>query len=69
MTVPEHVDALARLTVEAGVNLREGQIVVVSAALGQEELARAVAGACYDRGARYVEVNYNDPHVRRTRLL
>ena len=51
MTVSEQIDALARLTAEAGVNTTEGQIVVVSATLGQEELARAIAGACYDRGA------------------
>jgi aminopeptidase len=68
VTVSEHVDALARLAAGAGAGAAEGQIVVVSAVLGQEELARAIAGACYDRGAEYVEVNYSDPHVRRVRL-
>jgi aminopeptidase len=68
VTVSEQIEALARLTAEAGVNTTEGQIVVVSATLGQEELARAIAGACYDRGAEYVEVNYIDPYVRRVRL-
>ncbi|HLI59767.1 MAG TPA: aminopeptidase [Solirubrobacteraceae bacterium] len=68
MTASEHAAALATLAAGAGVNVAEGQIVVVSATLGQEALAREIAGACYDRGADYVEVNYLDPHLRRTRL-
>jgi aminopeptidase len=68
MTQSEYVDALAQLTAGAGVAVAEGQIVVVSATLGQEEIARSIAGACYDRGAQYVEVNYADPQLRRTRL-
>src|SRR6202012_6021747 len=31
-------------------------------------VARAIAGACYDRGAQYVEINYADPYLRKTRL-
>jgi aminopeptidase len=64
----DQIPALARLAAEAGINVTEDQIVVVSATLGQEELARAIAGACYDLGARYVEVNYSDPYVRKIRL-
>ena len=66
--MPEYIPALARLAATAGSNTTEGQTVVVSATLGQEALARAIAGACYELGARYVEVNYSDPHVRRVRL-
>src|ERR1700733_3927234 len=66
--MPDLIPALARLAVEAGINATENQMVVVSATLGQEDLARAIAGACYDRGARYVEVNYSDPYVRKVRL-
>jgi aminopeptidase len=62
------IPALARLAAQAGINAAEDQIIVVSATLGQEELARAIAGACYDLGARYVEVNYRDPYVRKVRL-
>lgn len=64
----DQVQVLARLTAGAGINVTEGQIVVVSATLGQEGIARAIAGACYDRGAQYVEINYADPQLRRTRL-
>ena len=66
--MPDLIPALARLAVEAGINATENQMVVVSATLGQEDLARAIAGACYDIGARYVEVNYSDPYVRKVRL-
>ena len=66
--MPDQIPALARLTAAAGINATENQIVVVSATLGQQELARAIAGACYDLGARYVEVNYSDPYVRKVRL-
>jgi aminopeptidase len=66
--MPDYISPLARLAAQAGSNTTEGQIVVVSATLGQEALARAIAAACYDLGARYVEVNYSDPHVRKVRL-
>jgi aminopeptidase len=68
VTASEQLEALARLTAGAGINVSEGQIVVVSATFGQEDLARAIAGACYDLGADYVEVNYSDPYLRRVRL-
>ena len=51
-----------------GANVQEGQIVLVNAELGHEELARAVAEAAYERGAKFVDVNYFDPHVKRARI-
>jgi aminopeptidase len=42
--------------------------VLVQADLGHEELARAVAAAAYDRGAKFVDVNYFDPYVKRARI-
>ncbi len=61
--------AYARLLVEFGANVQEGQIVRVRAFTGQEEAARAVAAAAYKRGASFVDVWYFDPHVKRARLL
>lgn len=66
--MPDPIPALARLAAQAGINATENQTIVVSATLGQQDLARAIAGACYDLGARYVEVNYSDPHIRKVRL-
>jgi aminopeptidase len=58
---------LAELSVH-GANIQPGQIVLVTAQLGQEEMARAVAVAAYDRGAKFVDVSYFDPWIKRARI-
>ncbi|MFZ1879146.1 MAG: aminopeptidase [Gaiellaceae bacterium] len=58
---------LAELSVH-GSNVQPGQVVLVNAELGQEELARAIAAAAYDRGAKFVDVNYFDPLGKRVRI-
>jgi aminopeptidase len=64
----EIVDPLAQLAVDVGANVQPGQVVGVGADIGQEELARAVATAAYRRGARFVDVRYFDPYVKRARI-
>lgn len=51
-----------------GANVQPGQLVGVNARVGQEELARAIAESAYRRGARYVDVVYFDPLVKRARI-
>src|SRR5436190_5473069 len=63
------IEQLARLSVELGANVQPGQVVGVSAETGQEEIARAVAEAAYERGAKFVDVRYFDSEVKRLRLL
>ncbi|MCW2964179.1 MAG: peptidase aminopeptidase [Actinomycetia bacterium] len=63
----DRVTRLAQLAVH-GANVQPGQVVLVQADLGHEELARAVAAAAYDRGAKFVDVNYFDPYVKRARI-
>jgi aminopeptidase len=58
---------LAELAVY-GANVQEGQIVIVNAAIGLEEQARATAEAAYKRGAKFVDVVYFDPWVKRARI-
>jgi aminopeptidase len=58
---------LAELSVH-GANVQEGQIVVVQAEIGLEEQARATAEAAYKRGAKFVDVAYFDPYVKRARI-
>ena len=58
---------LAELAVH-GANVQPDQIVMVSAELGQQELARAVAAAAYGRGAKFVDVVYFDLHLKRARV-
>ena len=62
------VERLADLLVGFGANLQRGQILGVTAYLGMEEAARAVARSAYKRGARYVDVFWWDHHVKRERL-
>ena len=52
-----------------GANVQPGQIVVVEAELGMEPLTRAIAVEAYGAGARFVDVTYFDPYVKRARLL
>ena len=62
------VDRLADLLVGFGANLQPGQILGVTAYFGMEDAARAVARAGYKHGAKYVDVFWWDPLVKRARL-
>jgi aminopeptidase len=66
--VDGRVERLAELAVGFGANVQPGQIATVGADVGQEELARAVAAAAYRRGAKFVDVSYFDPLVKRARI-
>jgi aminopeptidase len=59
---------LADLAVVVGANVQPGQIVGVTAELGHEDLVRAIAASAYDRGAKFVDVWYVDPLVKRARI-
>ena len=59
---------LADLAVAVGANVQPGQIVCVTAELGHHDLARAIAASAYDRGAKFVDVWYIDPLVKRARI-
>ncbi|HEX3805382.1 MAG TPA: aminopeptidase [Gaiellaceae bacterium] len=63
----DRLNRLAELSVH-GANVQEGQIVMVNAEIGLEEQARATAAAAYKRGAKFVDVVYFDPHLKRARV-
>ena len=63
----ERLARLAELSIH-GANLQPGQILMVTAEIGQEPLARAVAAAAYKKGAKFVDVDYFDPFVKRARI-
>jgi aminopeptidase len=65
---PATLEQLAGLAVGLGANVQPGQVVAVESEVGKEEVTRAVAAAAYRRGARFVDVSYFDPHVKRYRL-
>jgi aminopeptidase len=64
----ELTQGLAELAVTLGANVQPGQIVSVAADHDQDELARAIATSAYQRGARFVDVLYFDPYVKRARI-
>jgi aminopeptidase len=65
VTAAERLDAYARLAVEVGTNLQEGQVLDVLAFPEHAPLVRAVARAAYRAGASYVTVEWRDPGMRR----
>ena len=68
----DHADLtrrLADLIVGYGANVQPGQVLAVTTYPGKEELAREIARAGYERGARWVDVVSFDPRVKRERLV
>jgi aminopeptidase len=61
-------ERLADLAVRLGANVQPGQVVRLQAEVGEKDLARAVAAAAYREGARFVDVVYFDPYVKRARI-
>jgi aminopeptidase len=58
----------AELAVRVGANVVPGQLVFVGGLVEHATLLRAIARAAYEAGARYVDVNYADNHVRRAMI-
>jgi aminopeptidase len=61
----DRLEAYARLIVGVGLNLQRGQDVQISAFVEHAPLAQALARTAYQAGARYVDVLYQDNHVRK----
>jgi aminopeptidase len=59
---------LAELAVRVGCNVQPGQILAVRASFGQEEIARAIAESGYQHHAKFVDVDYFDPYLKRIRI-
>ena len=67
--MPSRVERLADLLVNFGANVQKGQILDIGSGLGKEELTRAITASAYRRGAKFVDVHYWDPHLKRERVL
>ena len=64
----ETIAKLADLAVRVGANVQPDQVVSVAGEPHKEYLTRAVAGAAYRAGARFVDVQWFDPWVKRERI-
>jgi len=62
------IQRLADLAIGFGCNLQEGQIVAISGEPGKERLIRALAESAYRHGAKFVDVGWFDPWVKRARI-
>ena len=58
----------ADVIVGFGANVQPGQIVSVSCEPGKEYMVRAVAASAYRHGAKFVDVQWFDPWVKRARV-
>src|SRR3954453_3980741 len=58
----------AQLAVDFGANVQPGQVVSLSGAPGQERLPRAIAEQAYVKGAKFVDLAWFDPWIKRARI-
>ena len=64
----ERLARYAELVVRVGANLQPGQTLFVNPQIEHAPLGRAIARAGYEAGARYVDMNYRDEHVRKAMI-
>jgi aminopeptidase len=64
----DRLERYAELAVRVGANVEEGQNVFILTQIEHAPLARALTRAAYAAGARYVDVNYRDQHVRKAMI-
>jgi aminopeptidase len=62
------LERLADLVVGFGANVQPDQIVSVTCEPGKEPLTRAIAASAYRRGAKFVDVAWFDPWIKRARI-
>ena len=67
MSFDAKLDAYAEVAVAVGIDLQPGQRLIVDAKLEAAPLVRRIAAHAYRRGARLVDVIWNDPEVTLTR--
>lgn len=63
----KNLEKYAELAVKVGVNVQQGQTLVINTSLDAAELVRLIAKKAYEAGAYNVVVNWNDDVVSRTK--
>jgi aminopeptidase len=58
----------AELAVDFGANVQPGQVVSLNGAPGKERLIRAIAERAYQKGAKFVDLAWFDPWIKRSRI-
>ena len=67
-SLDQQLDRYARLLIHTGVNLQPGQSLRVRGELVHREFIHRLAAQAYDAGARFVDVEWQDPVLAKTRL-
>jgi aminopeptidase len=62
------LERLADLAIGFGANVQPDQTVSINCEPGKEYLTRAIAESAYRHGARFVDVSWYDPWVKRARI-
>src|SRR5919199_4090881 len=62
------IKRLADLAIGFGANVQPGQVVAIGGEPGKEYLIRALAESAYRHGAKFVDLAWFDPWVKRARL-
>ncbi|RUT35556.1 aminopeptidase [Paenibacillus zeisoli] len=57
----------AELVVKVGVNIQQGQVLIVQAPIETAEFTRQIVSKAYEAGAKYVQVEWEDEQVTRIR--
>ncbi|GAA3411041.1 aminopeptidase [Paenibacillus hodogayensis] len=65
MPTQRDLEQYAELAVRVGINVRQGQTLVVSAPLSAVELVRLIVRKAYEAGAKNVHVEWNDEQLTR----
>ncbi|MDF2719555.1 MAG: peptidase, partial [Paenibacillus sp.] len=63
MPTERDLDKYAELAVHVGINVQQGQTLVVSAPLTAVELVRSITRIAYEAGAKNVYVEWNDEQL------
>jgi aminopeptidase len=63
------LEKYAELVVRVGANVQEGQDVAIYGQVEHAPFARALTGAAYEAGARYVVAFYGDQYVKRQLII
>ncbi|MDP4098753.1 aminopeptidase [Paenibacillus sp. P96] len=61
------LEQYAELVVKVGVNIQPGQVLIVTSPLETVELTRLIVQKAYQAGAKYVQVDFEDEQIVRSR--
>lgn len=61
----KRIENFAKLAVEFGINVKEGEDVLITSPVESPELCRLIAKAAYEKGARNVAIDWKDDSITR----